>query len=397
MRPPLRHVARVLSALIIVASSALGVTAAAAPAQTSDGAGRPGVTVREVDGRFETTECFRSLPGRNAPADRFRAMWLRSRAGWTGGDGVFTHALPDGRVLWLFGDSFIGGTAFVHNSFVIQRGRCLTTLRGGTRDRARALIAPSAPLHWYWPADAIVRRGELQVLLWRFNRRGTGDWAFNYLRSEVARFSLPDLELRGIRPVTASHLVSWGAALMRTPRYTYIYGTTRHGLTQQLHVARVRGDDLRRRWQYFTGSGWSTVPRMSAAVPMPVSTTFSVMRTRTGYLLLTQEPFFGRGMQAYTATFPEGPWTGPTAVGTVPDPGAGAFVYNGMAHSQWTDDSGALLVGSSSNGPGWETAVHHRETYVPWFIRIPPSALPAQPLPPLRAGAGAHRALIVDP
>ena len=32
---------------------------------------------------------------------------------WTGGDATYSVPLPDGRVLWMFGDSFIGTVATV--------------------------------------------------------------------------------------------------------------------------------------------------------------------------------------------------------------------------------------------------------------------------------------------
>ena len=41
--------------------------------------------------------------------DRFyNDLFTRRNGGWTGGDGTRSVALPDGRILWLFGDTFLG-------------------------------------------------------------------------------------------------------------------------------------------------------------------------------------------------------------------------------------------------------------------------------------------------
>ena len=38
-------------------------------------------------------------------------FWSRSGPGWTGGDSTYSTQLPDGRVAWLFGDTFLGTVA----------------------------------------------------------------------------------------------------------------------------------------------------------------------------------------------------------------------------------------------------------------------------------------------
>src|SRR4051794_25869998 len=67
------------------------------------------------------------------------AMFRRyadSGGGWTGGDNTASVALPDGRVGWLFSDTYLGHVAadhtrprdspFVHNTIVVQEGMTLT-------------------------------------------------------------------------------------------------------------------------------------------------------------------------------------------------------------------------------------------------------------------------------
>ena len=43
-----------------------------------------------------------------APDPRFNRQFTRLGDGWTGADGTYSVALPDGRTVWMFGDTFLG-------------------------------------------------------------------------------------------------------------------------------------------------------------------------------------------------------------------------------------------------------------------------------------------------
>src|SRR5262249_53367614 len=75
---------------------------------------------------------------------------------WTGGDRTASVALPDGRTVWLFSDTYLGpvgrdgsrpATApFIHNSMVVEsHGRLGLTLTGGTPAAPRSLVSGADP------------------------------------------------------------------------------------------------------------------------------------------------------------------------------------------------------------------------------------------------------------
>ena len=116
------------------------------------------------------------LPAGNVRPDAdFNRLFTRHGGGWTGGDGTLSIPLPDGRSLWLFGDTFLGrvrsdGTRsvespLIRNSLVVQDGRKLTTHYGGTRAAPEAFLVPQEPDAWYWPGDGTVQKNRLQILL----------------------------------------------------------------------------------------------------------------------------------------------------------------------------------------------------------------------------------------
>ena len=100
---------------------------------------------------------------------------------WSGGDGTFSIPLSDGRVAWLFSDSFIGevtpeltrplDTAFVNNSFVIQSGDTLESRFPVVEGDPSSLIpAPTdEPKGWYWVGDGMqADDGSIQLIGQRY-------------------------------------------------------------------------------------------------------------------------------------------------------------------------------------------------------------------------------------
>src|SRR5690242_1737651 len=102
-------------------------------------------------------------PAPRVPASDVTAMFQRyadGGDGWTGGDNTASVALPDGRVAWLFSDSYLGHVAadhtrprdspFVHNTIVVQQGATLTrTLHGGSAAGPAPLVGPAGD-DYYW-------------------------------------------------------------------------------------------------------------------------------------------------------------------------------------------------------------------------------------------------------
>jgi hypothetical protein len=91
---------------------------------------------------------------------------------WTGGDSTVSALLPDGRVVWLFSDTFLGSvnpdgsrpreTPMVNNTMVVQDGTALVDTRhGGNADSPTSLVQPEQPEEFFWVADAVVESGTL--------------------------------------------------------------------------------------------------------------------------------------------------------------------------------------------------------------------------------------------
>ncbi|MFF7948537.1 DUF4185 domain-containing protein [Streptomyces griseorubiginosus] len=289
---------------------------------------------------------------------------------WTGGDGTHSVRLPDGRVLWLFSDTYLGAVhgppnpfgepyswrdttaPLVRNSAVLMRGgRLESTLPA-------PLFPDPAPNQWRWPVAARVEPRSpgsaeqvVRVLLWV---RTTGPYPWIYgvpTATEVATLSLPDLRVESVTKVLdeqrvedPSRRVLFGTTLVEDGEWTYVFGgddgraASRNA--SSAYVARVPVGGLAEpgAWEYWDGSAWTTGAR-----PRPVlgdgrrtgvGSAFSVVRQDGTYVLFTMAAGT-KGLAAvtsYWACSPTGPWHGPDGDFTPPLPSGQVAAYNPQTH-----------------------------------------------------------------
>lgn len=83
-------------------------------------------------------------------ADGYAAMWRSlDPAEWGGADVSLSVDLPDGRRVWLYGDTLSGNNGFVHSTAIIQDGGALHVSAGG-----RQLLPNDDDHHIYWVESA---------------------------------------------------------------------------------------------------------------------------------------------------------------------------------------------------------------------------------------------------
>ncbi|MEU6687107.1 DUF4185 domain-containing protein [Streptomyces sp. NPDC046832] len=300
---------------------------------------------------------------------------------WTGGDGTHSVRLPDGRVLWLFSDTYLGrvygppnphgesyawrdaGTPLVRNSAVLMRqGRLETTLPA-------PLFADPAPGEWRWPVAARVEPRSpgsseqvVRVLLW-VRTAGRSPWIYGVpTATEVATLSLPGLRLESVVEVLGQQLVPdpsrrvlFGTTLVEEDGWTYVFGGDdgRAASRPVSHVYAARVPEGRLAdpgaWQYWSGSAW--VP---GARPRPVlgdgrrtgvGSAFSVVREGGTYVLFTMAagPEGLTSVASYWACSPAGPWHGPGKEFAPPLPPGQVAAYNPQAHPVLSGDGRLVL------------------------------------------------------
>ncbi len=318
-----------------------------------------------------------------APDAAFNRLFAAQAKGWTGADGTISIRIPDGRTLWLFGDSFLGrvnpdGTRpgdspFIRNSALVQSDGLLTPLYGRRQGAPAALFQPAVQDEWYWPGDGTPEGHRLLVFLHRYRQARPGLWGWQWTATEIAIIDLPDLGLNEIRPLPVANGIRYGVALMEHKGQVYIFGVTAGTGSKRLHVARGRrGSLLSTAWTFYDGRQWSAKPDRSASILTGVGSQFSMVPFREGFALITMDgrtPFSGR-LVAYTALRPEGPFHGPVVLYEAPEASDAVAAYNPFVHPQFSQ-AGRMLVSYNVNhlhDP--EMLYRDAHIYRPRFIRV---------------------------
>ncbi len=321
----------------------------------------------------------------------FNTRFFPKGEAFTGGDGTYSITLPDGRSLWIFGDSFIGGVtpdlkriktepAYIRNCFIILDKDSLITLQQGKPHEFKSMMIPLEVTSgkekytehdfWYWPGDAFIENGKLNVFTSKFfQEKGTDMWAFQFKGTELIEFSLPDLTVLRIDRFPELDSVHYGHAVLQTDDYTYIYG-----LKKQLpYVARTTKGNVRGSWQFYTGKEW--VDQATLAEPMirfAGSQQFSIFNWKGTYVMIMQGGDLSRNIYSFTSTHPYGPWENQQLLYETPIPSGckACWTYNALAHPEFTEDD-LLLISYNTNSMEMDDHYKNATIYRPRFIRVP--------------------------
>lgn len=327
---------------------------------------------------------------------------------WTGGDSTYSVKLPDGRILWIFSDTFLGplksdGTRpitaqLINSTFVIQNGTRFTTVTGGSKSSPTAIMPPSQALHWFWAGDGMITgSGKLQVVYQEYKKvsdDGDGDgypdnWGFAFNRNVVATFNLANLSSpESVKALPSASGVAWASALMPSSRsgdgYTYVYGVNDAKINKKMRIARVRGSDLASgRWQFWTPRGWTERETAGEDSLNGIANEYSVSPWSGQFLLISQDSTeaFSGWINGYTSCNPAGPFGRRSSVYRMPEPGPyGSYwdgdiiAYNAHAHPELSSGNTWVIsynVNSMDTGVH-DGADHYRDPsiYRPRFIKV---------------------------
>lgn len=321
----------------------------------------------------------------------FSELFIRNCCGFTGGDGTYSVLLPDGRSIWIFGDTFLGtvntdlsrerlSPMYIRNCFVVQDGDSLTTLHGMRGTLEASLVVPpdisegldyKEDSTWFWPGDALVENGQLKLFLSAFSQPDTGMWGFRWESTWLATFSLPDIKQIFLERIPYGEVqeVHYGHAILEDKDYTYVYGAHQ----AKAHVARYPAGNHLGKWEFYTGVDWTCDPALTGPMDsMQASEQFSVMKIKETYVYISQMGSLGKDICSLTSDTPYGPWKNKALLYTTPLPAdnKNLFTYNAVAHPQFIEN-GSLLVSYNMNSFELEDHFRNADIYRPRFVRVP--------------------------
>jgi hypothetical protein len=294
------------------------------------------------------SKCLAAVPA--GPADYQTAFDAR-HGGWLGSDGAHQLPLPDGRILWLFGDTFTGEAdannvplpgfrLYGGNSAIVQSGRCFTPLMGGSPGARSAFVPSRVAGSVYWPSEGYVDTTVNPPVLRVWTGVVTLGASFKVVGADVFTLSLPGLALvsRADAPPPESlpnvpNVPQIGTgSVLDDGAFVYFYGGAGAVSAEELaqhpewrpwqpghYVARAtKANAVGGPWEYWTGSGWSATFTQAGPIKLADGTShfvqgpgFAVVRYGAGYLLTGKQSlydWFGPGVNAWYARAPQGPW-----------------------------------------------------------------------------------------
>jgi uncharacterized protein DUF5005 len=336
-------------------------------------------------------------PGWGSEDETFNAIFTQNGPGWTGGDGTYSIPLPDGRVSWMFSDSYIGTVDpltrlrsnpifTAHNAVTVQdpKSGTLSTIN----PTPGSYFNTTSP-KWFWVGDGLVVQRSpgvdaVGMFLLEWEPVGT---SFQFIGNSIAVLSLPTLSLEKIIPLTLpNYTIEWGARIMRDGSYLYIYGVEDLGINGKFaHVARTTLQQALNPagWTFWNSSAWVVGQSNSVRILADtISNEYTVDKVHTGggpiYLMVAMDtsPFFTTwtDIVTYYSCTPQGPWTTRTVVYKTPETGQSGgqygrlFTYDPRAHPEF-NANGEILISYNVNDTDYRDLVH-ADDYRPKFIRV---------------------------
>jgi hypothetical protein len=306
---------------------------------------------------------------------------------WLGADAAFSIDLGRGRVLWLFGDTFVArkpgdsraSAAFVRNTVAVQTGygpsHASMKFYWRTRGAEPSEIFPSEGQVWKWPASGI-RIGRTLIV---FCTRLVPDSAKNSLGFKLAGWEAyqvdnPDEEpsawtLKKIAEDPGNMILA--TAALREGGQVYLLGASEP--EHDLYLARWSVEAARLGQldglEWWTGSDWQAAPSKRRPLMRAVGTESSLQRDpRGGFLEINSQGFGATDIVMRHAPRLEGPWCEPQIIYRPPESDAhDAFVYAGKSHPELRGAD--LIVTYAANGDDKKVAAD-MSLYFPRFVRV---------------------------
>ena len=316
---------------------------------------------------------------------------------WVGGDGASSVDLGDGRILWLFGDSWIDPTGqrtrqggrMVSNSVAVQVGADPATASirfywGRAADGSPAAFIPDEADERHWFGNGVRVDDRLLLFLNRLRSTNTG-LGFESVGWVAWMVENPDAEplswrmVRLSTPTNPLGVLVGFAAVLTLGEHVVAFGSEDPVKSHPIYAVRWptqqvgQGDLGNPEWWAGDRLGW--VPDSSPDARHPIfgngQSELTIHRdTATERFLAFQTQGFGPAdVMIRAAPTLTGPWSGPRMVYRPSDYyRPNVMIYSAKAHPELT---GADLVLTYSTNT-FEFAEHlsDAQTYYPRFVRL---------------------------
>jgi hypothetical protein len=306
---------------------------------------------------------------------------------WAGADLTSVVPLPDGRNLWLFGDTFYtpvqpdgsrgASVAFGHNSAFVQSGGCMRHISGSGSGRSW-LAPPQTDGSAYWPMGGVVVGNEVHIFLGRVAPEAPFG---RLLDRAVATLSLPDLQVVRVTPLGFGPAdPGWGtSAVAPGDGFVYLYGARRDVVcgfcfATAMYVARVPVGSLTdsATWTYWDGAAWSANRDAARGLLSGSGSQIDVRPWRGGYLAVSKAGDIATpDIVGWWSQSPLGPWIPLGPLYRIPPIAhADGNIYTYMPSVVPRAGAGRLVIAFNVGSLSDQTSQRDAQLYGPRFVAV---------------------------
>jgi len=356
-------------------------------------------------GLYAGCDVDHTTPAEVEPDQSCVPVELPYRLNWLGGDNGVSVKLPDQRILWLFGDSFVGNpqlgraqASFVSNTVGVSKcvsGQFKIDYFWGWAGPRPAAVYRPAPGYAYWPAEAFVHNSELFILYWKveytpgglgFTVRGatvgriasTSGWDPAYW--SVQYFDLVDIVDDVDGAIPAANAVVVGSHVYLYASLTGPNVTLNSIILVRSPLSTFASND--QTLEYFSNADvWEpglNVIDAKILVETGATKFNSEYHESIGKWIVTYVlPFRSNAILMRTADNLEGPWSPEVPIYEIPEliPGhpsysPNVFCYGGEEHYQYQMDT-SLLLTYCCNSFDSQQLLSDMSLYKPVLVTVP--------------------------
>jgi hypothetical protein len=342
---------------------------------------------------------FANATQTNVYKDHDFTEFFRRTSGIVACDGAFSVPLSDGRVLWLFGDSYVdcyrNGTvpclfqvrnaAMLHRRDNLQEVQPLTGKHAGFKSLFKNATNEET---WFWPVSGYQQNDAVYIYLTQLKRAGSGPLGFATTGQDfLAKMKFPELDDISYLPLpfarAEGHGIDFGGGFIKGPGpYTYAFGHKRRGISVSIYLARFASTNPEANWSFWSGAGWSDRAGNASPIATQNATSVTVCKVKDKFIIASSEFSVAcdQGKRIYMSVSDNaaGPYSPRKEIYTIDDTWQGhyPFFYLPVVHPEFTNSEGDLLLTYCINGyePCLRSCIDGRmdpDHYRPRAIRVP--------------------------
>jgi hypothetical protein len=304
------------------------------------------------------------------------------------------------RVLWLFGDTFVGevregrrvNVHLVSNTIAVQDGRAPDEgsiaffYQTSAEGRPSAFLEPADGRGWLWPYQGVRTADGLYLFLLQIERSDPGSaFGFRLVSTWLGQVTNPDDRPEHWR--LTQREIPWsgqrrlfGSSVILQAGFCYIFGTvdeTAGDFTvKHMIVARAPVEKLGdfSAWRFFAEGEWAAEADRASRLCGNIANEFSVsfQPAVNRYVLVYSEAGMSAHIIIRYASQPHGPWSGPARVYRCPEMSwdSRIFCYAAKAHPELARNDGELIVTYLANSTDFALLESDARLYRPRFLRV---------------------------